>query len=134
MAAIATAIPRRRWNQCEVSAISGPKVAEAPKPTKICAIATSQRLGDEAGADIADAERGDPEQDRRNDAEAVGEPAKQGVAEGESRPSPWCKGSEASARVAPKSACTAGKATTNDHMPTLPTVPSTSATPSRSQA
>ena len=29
---IATAMPRRRVNHCEVSATSGPNVAEAPKP------------------------------------------------------------------------------------------------------
>src|SRR3954464_7116483 len=34
----------------------------------------------------------------------------------------------------PNSACTAGSATTNDHMPTLPMVPSTSATASLIQA
>jgi len=33
------------------------------------------------------------------------------------------KGSDASARVMPKSACTAGNATTKDHMPVQPTVP-----------
>ena len=33
-------------------------------------------------------------------------------------------GSDASPRAMPKSACTAGSATTNDHMPTLPMVPS----------
>ena len=43
-------------------------------------------------------------------------------------------GSDASPRAMPKSACTAGSATTNDHMPTLPMVPSTSATASRIQA
>ena len=41
---------------------------------------------------------------------------------------------EAAARSIPNSACTGGSATTNDHMPTLPMVPSTSATPSRIQA
>ena len=43
-------------------------------------------------------------------------------------------GSDASPRAMPKSACTAGRATTNDHMPTLPMVPSRSATASRIQA
>ena len=43
-------------------------------------------------------------------------------------------GSDASPRGTPKSACTAGSATTNDHMPMLPMVPSASAMPSRSQA
>ena len=33
-------------------------------------------------------------------------------------------GSDASPRAMPKSACTAGSATTKDHMPTLPMVPS----------
>jgi hypothetical protein len=30
---IATAMPRRRVNHCDRSAIIGPKVAEVPKPT-----------------------------------------------------------------------------------------------------
>ncbi len=44
------------------------------------------------------------------------------------------KGSEASARATPNSACTAGSTTGTDHMPTLPMVPSTTAATSRSQA
>ena len=44
------------------------------------------------------------------------------------------KGSEASAREMEKSACTAGSATTTDHMPTDPTVPMASAVNSRTQA
>jgi hypothetical protein len=44
------------------------------------------------------------------------------------------KGSEASARATANSACTAGSATTTDHMPTEPMVPSTSAVASRTQA
>jgi hypothetical protein len=43
-------------------------------------------------------------------------------------------GSEASPRAAPKSVCTAGSATTNDHMPTLPMVPIANAIASRRQA
>src|SRR5262245_37661120 len=43
-------------------------------------------------------------------------------------------GSAASARATPNSACTAGSTTGTDHMPTLPMVPSTTATPSRHQA
>ena len=43
-------------------------------------------------------------------------------------------GREASPRATPKSACTAGSITTNDHMPTLPTVPIASATTSLSHA
>ena len=44
------------------------------------------------------------------------------------------KGSEASARATPKSACTAGSTTTIDHMPTPPTVPSATDAASRSHA
>ena len=43
-------------------------------------------------------------------------------------------GSEASARATPNSACTAGSTTGTDHMPTLPTAPSTTAAASRHQA
>src|SRR5262245_30986820 len=43
-------------------------------------------------------------------------------------------GSDASARATPNSACTAGSTTGTDHMPTLPMVPSTTATLSRHQA
>ncbi len=43
-------------------------------------------------------------------------------------------GNEASARTMPKSACTAGNATGNDHMPMPPRVLSESATAKRSQA
>ena len=43
-------------------------------------------------------------------------------------------GSEASARATPNSACTAGSTTGTDHMPTVPMVPSTTATASRNQA
>ena len=39
MTAIATAMPRRRTNQCEMSVISGPKVAALPKPSRPCASA-----------------------------------------------------------------------------------------------
>src|SRR5947209_5686363 len=44
------------------------------------------------------------------------------------------KGSEASARATPNSACTVGSTTGTDHMPTLPTVVSATATASRRQA
>ena len=44
------------------------------------------------------------------------------------------KGSDASARATPNSACTAGSTTGTDHMPTLPMVPSTTAAASRHQA
>ena len=44
------------------------------------------------------------------------------------------KGSEASARATPNSACTAGSTTGTDHIPTLPTAPSTTAATSRHQA
>jgi hypothetical protein len=43
-------------------------------------------------------------------------------------------GSDDSPRAMPKSACTAGNATTNDHMPMQPMVPSESAAASRSHA
>ena len=43
-------------------------------------------------------------------------------------------GSDASARATPNSACTAGSATTTDHMPTPPIVDSSSATDSRNHA
>ena len=44
------------------------------------------------------------------------------------------KASEAVPRVAPKSVCTTGSATTTDHMPTLPSEPITTATARRSHA
>ena len=44
------------------------------------------------------------------------------------------KASETSARLAANSPCTVGSTTTTDHMPTLPTVPISSARPSRRQA
>ena len=44
------------------------------------------------------------------------------------------KGSDASARATPNSAWTAGRATTTDHIPTLPTVPSASVVARRHQA
>ena len=42
---MATAMPRRRVNQCEMSAISGAKVAELPTPITRLATANSMRLG-----------------------------------------------------------------------------------------
>jgi hypothetical protein len=44
------------------------------------------------------------------------------------------KASDAVPRVAENSACTNGKTTTTDHMPTEPTEPITSASTSRSHA
>jgi hypothetical protein len=44
------------------------------------------------------------------------------------------KGSVAAARGTPNSACTAGSATTTDHMPTPPTVDTSMVAPSRSHA
>ena len=43
-------------------------------------------------------------------------------------------GNDAAARSTPKSACTAGKATTTDHMPTPPSVAIASVATSRHQA
>ena len=43
-------------------------------------------------------------------------------------------GSDASARATPNSACTAGSATTTDHMPTPPTVETSMVAPRRSHA
>ena len=41
---MATAMPRRRSNQCEMSAISGANVAELPKPISRCTRANCQML------------------------------------------------------------------------------------------
>ena len=80
---MATAMPRRRTNQCEMSAISGPKLAEQPTPiSSPCASATCHRLAGEADGEIAEPERDGPERQRHGNAEAVGEPAHQHAAAG----------------------------------------------------
>ena len=73
---MATAMPRRRTNQCDMSAISGPKVAELPKPiSRPWASANCQRLPAMPDGDIAEAERQRAERQRHHNAEAVGEAA-----------------------------------------------------------
>ena len=81
-----TAMPRRRSNQCEMSASSGPKVAELPrKPiSRPCASANCKRLGASPASDVAGAERDAcAPMSGTHDAEAVGEPAHQDAAEAE---------------------------------------------------
>src|SRR5262249_27295670 len=90
-------------------------------------------IGGEARGDVTDAERERAAYDRRRDAEPVGEPSHEHAAAGKPDHR-QVKGSEASARATPNSACTAGSTTGTDHMPTLPLVPSITAAPSRSQA
>ena len=51
------AIPRWRTNHCDMSAISGPNVAEAPTPMNKCISANVSRLGTSAATDKADAKR-----------------------------------------------------------------------------
>ena len=59
-------MPRRRVNQSEMSAISGPKVAEVPKPISSRRRArTATGWSREAGGDEAEAERDRAERDRR---------------------------------------------------------------------
>ena len=73
---MATAMPRRRTNQCDMSAINGPKVAEQPNPiSRPCASATCQSCGRLSDREIAEAERQRAERQRHGDAETIGEPA-----------------------------------------------------------
>ncbi len=65
-AAIATAMPRRFSNQCDRSAISGPKDGRAAEADQRDGPRDrSQRLAREPRADIANAEQADAEHDRR---------------------------------------------------------------------
>ena len=81
---MATAMPRRRTNQCDMSAISGPKRGRAAEPDQQ---AMRERdlpeRGRQPDRDIAEAERQRPEHQRHGDAEAVGEPAHEHAAAGE---------------------------------------------------
>ena len=72
---MATAMPRRRVNQCEMSAISGAKVAELPTPITMLASANTMRFGREARGDEADAQQERAGDDGADDAEAVDQPA-----------------------------------------------------------
>ena len=131
---IATAMPRRRTNQCEMSVISGPNVAALPKTEQ----ALRQRKGADAAGDSREPVAG-AERDARRAIAGMTMPKRSASRPMTMPPMPKpnivsVNGSDASPRAMPKSACTAGSATTKDHMPTLPMVPSTSATASRIQA
>ena len=85
LAQIATAMPRRRANQSDVSAMSGANVAELPSSpiSTPCARRTPRRCRRQAGATKPTAEPGGADQERHHDAAAVGEPAHQHAAEAE---------------------------------------------------
>ena len=130
---MATATPRRFSNQCEMSAISGAKVAAALKPTRTWAaanrisevVAEGQR---EAGAETERADhRGD------DDAMPVDDAADDHAA-GEEAQHVHRIGERDSARLTPRSACTAGIATASAHMPMPPSVLSVTLIASRRQA
>ena len=82
---------------------------------------------------VAERERERPDDDRSHDPEAVGQrPIRMLPTPKPSIVSVY--GSEHRPRATPNSACTAGSATTTDHMPTPPIVDSSSATTSRNHA
>ena len=54
-------MPRRRENHCEVSAISGPNVAEAPNPISSVHEGEQCEVGGKARGDVSDAERHVPQ-------------------------------------------------------------------------
>ena len=122
----ATAMPRRRvepvrdvGDQRRRTSPSCRRRSDSP-----CASANCQRLGGRPAATIAEAER-----DARrpstgtHDAEAVGEPAHGDAADAEADHGQRV-GQGGRGAATPNSACTAGSATTTDHMPTPPMVPS----------
>ena len=130
---MATAMPRRRANQCEMSVISGPNDPELPSPISACASENCQRLAamldstKPVASSTAPARIGTMTPNRSASRPIRTPPP----------PKPTMvsvKASDASPRATPKSACTAGSATTKDHMPTPPMVPIASATQSLIQA
>ncbi len=68
-------MPRRRVNQCEMSAISGAKLAELPTPISRLAMANQNRLGASPDAMKAETEGQRRPDHRHDDAEAVDQPA-----------------------------------------------------------
>ena len=131
---IATAIPRRRENQCDVSASSGANVAELPNPM-------SRPWASEYCHSVeADAAAAYPSVRQRMPMTTGGKIPNRS----DSRPSmmpPTPKPiivkayeSDASARETPKSVCTAGSATTTDHMPIPPMAERISVSSSRVHA
>ena len=131
--AIATAMPRRRSNQCEMSLMIGPNDPELPNPIRPCASANCQRL-----AAMPDSTKPSP---RQIAPKTIGRMTPKRSASRPIRTPPAPKptmvsvnGSDASPRLTPKSVCIAGSTTMNDHMPTPPMVPVASAAQSRIQA
>ena len=76
-------MPRRRANQCEMSAISGPNVAELPKPEQAVRQRELPDVGREADSEIAGGERDRADEHRAHDAETVGETAHHDAADAE---------------------------------------------------
>ena len=82
---IATAMPRRRVNQCEMSAIRGAKLAELPTPIKRWASAKSIRLGANPEAQEGKAKDQGSADDRRDDSEPINQPTDEHGATAESQ-------------------------------------------------
>ena len=108
----------------------GPRAADADQDMSD---GENEDIGREARGDEADAEEERGDDQRREDAETVDQPADGDGADAEADHGERV-GQRRVRPATPKSACTAGSATTKAHMPTLPMVPSSTATNSRSQA
>ena len=72
---MATAMPRRRVNQCEMSAISGAKVAELPTPISQVGDGKHHEIGRQARRNECEAQHQRAGDDGADDAEAVDQPA-----------------------------------------------------------
>ncbi len=121
-------------NQCEISAISGPKLAAVPKPMTTCSADSIRTMR---------AERREPEADRDRQrrrrtgrpghAAAVHRPADRRDCRARSRPSSVCRAARRRPGRRRIPACTAGMITMIAHMPTLPITAISSVMPSRIQ-
>ena len=131
---MATAIPRRRVNQCEISATSGAKVAALPSApiSKPCARLNCHKLPAEPAATNPIPSATLPISagtitPKRSASRPIRIPP---------RPKPTMVsvyGSDASARVTPNSACSCGSTTTTEYIPEPPRVISSRAIPRRRQ-
>ena len=129
-------MPRRFWNQCEISAISGPKEAEEPEKPDQQAVGERelQDAGRETGEDITERKRTSATHERKDDAEPVRDPAHQDAAEGEAHHGQRIGEGGARALHAELLLKRRGSATTTDHIPTPPMALRATAIPSRIQA
>jgi hypothetical protein len=118
---MATAMPRRRMNQCEMSAMSGPKkVAAAEAEQKVRGGEERDRAG-AAEARSPPISRARRRPARAGDPQRSTHPSHDEVAQGEADHAERV-GKRRAARVVPNSASIAGITTMTAHMPTLPTM------------